>query len=250
MIDLTGRIAFITGGAQGIGLEVATRLAKQGANVALGDINEEKAKQSAEEITALGFGKAIGVYCNVTSIESLAESMKKTADEFGGIDILVNNAGVLHATPISDITMDEWNRQISINLTGAFFAMQQVFPYLKESKAGRIINLASVAGRMGSYASGMGYVASKGGLISLTYGVARQFTKHGITVNCLAPGPIATDMVNEWTQEAKDDLVSRIPVGRFGTTHDIAALISFLASDDAGYISGACLDINGGMHIG
>ncbi len=250
MLKLENRVAVITGGAQGIGLAMAERLTGQGANVVIADLNGEKASESAAKVTALGGGKCIGVTCNVGDLESIKSAMKAAADEFGGIDILVNNAGILHATPIEDITVEEFDRQLMINLRAPFFVTQQALPYLKKSKAGRVINMSSVAGRMGSYASGMGYVAGKGGLIALTYGMARQYAAMGITINCICPGTVGTDMIKEWSDEQVQGLIDKIPAGRLGRPDEIASCVAYLASDEAAFVTGHAMDINGGMFIG
>ena len=250
MFNLNGKTAVITGSAQGIGYDVAVILAKQGANVTISDLNYEKAVEAANQITALGFGKAIAVTCDVRKSDQIINMFEETKKAFGGVDILVNNAGVLHNTPVTEITEEEWQFQIDVNLNGTFLACQKAYDYLKESKAGRIINISSVAGRMGSYASGMGYVASKGAVRSLSMGLARQYGEAGITVNAICPGVIATSMIDLWTEETVQKQLDRVYTGRLGTTQDIGALCVYLASDESGYMTGATLDINGGMFMG
>ena len=250
MFELNGKNAVVTGSAQGIGYDVAVILAKQGANVTISDLNYEKAVAAADSITALGFGKAIAVVCDVRNSEQIINVFEETKKAFGGVDILVNNAGVLHSTPVQDVTEEEWQFQLDVNLNGTFLACQKAYDYLKESKAGRIINISSVAGRMGSYASGMGYVASKGGVRSLSMGLARQYGSAGITVNCICPGVIATSMIDQWDEATLQKQIDRVYTGRLGTTSDIGSLCVYLASDESGYMTGATLDINGGMFMG
>ncbi len=249
MFDLKQKSAVITGSAQGIGFDVAVILAKQGANVTICDVNYDKASEAAAKINEMGAGKAIAVLCDVRKSEHIINTFEETKKAFGTVDILVNNAGVLHSTPVQDITEEEWQFQLDVNLNGTFLACQKAYPYLKESKAGRIINIASVAGRMGSYSSGMGYVASKGGVRSLSMGLARQYGSAGITVNCICPGVIATAMIEQWSKATIDQQLERIYVGRLGTTDDIGALCVYLASNESGFITGATIDINGGMFM-
>ncbi|OON95807.1 MAG: hypothetical protein ATN32_01040 [Candidatus Epulonipiscium fishelsonii] len=250
MFDLSKKTAVITGSSQGIGYDIAALFAKQGVNVTINSRHFDKALVAANKINELGGGKAIAVSCDVRKSDQLINMFEETKKAFGQIDILINNAGVLHSTAVEDITEEEWQFQIDINLTGTFLACQKAYPYLKESKAGRIINIASVAGRMGSYASGMGYVASKGGARSLSMGLARQYGKDGITVNCICPGVIATSMVEQWSEATLQSQLDRVYTGRLGTTYDIGALCIYLASDESGYMTGATLDINGGMFMG
>ena len=250
MFELNGKNAVITGSAQGIGYDIAVIFAKQGANVTICDVNYDKAVASAKEISDLGFGKAIAVLCDVRNSDHIINVFEETKKAFGGVDILVNNAGVLHSTPVTEITEEEWQFQLDVNLNGTFLACQKAYDYLKDSKAGRIINIASVAGRMGSYASGMGYVASKGAVRSLSMGLARQYGSAGITVNCICPGVIATSMIEQWTEETIQAQIDRVYTGRLGTTRDVGALCVYLASDESGYITGSTLDINGGMFMG
>lgn len=249
MFDLTGKNAVITGSAQGIGYDIAVILSQQGANVTICDVNYEKAVEAANKINALGHSKAIATLCDVRNVEHIVSTFEETKKAFGGIDILVNNAGVLHNTPVQDIEESEWQFILDVNLNGTFLASQKAYDYLKESKAGRIINISSVAARMGSYASGMGYVASKGGVRSLSMGLARQYGQDGITVNSICPGVITTPMVELWTEETMKQQLSRVYVGRLGTTDDIGALCAYLASNEAGFVTGATIDINGGMFM-
>ena len=250
MLRLDNRCAVITGGAQGIGGAITEVLAKQGAKVAILDINLDNAKAKALEIKEKFNVDAFGVYLNAGDVASIETAMNEAAELLGGIDILVNNAGILNSTPIADMKEDEWDRVLDINLKGTFFCIQKAEPYLRKSKYGRIINMASMAGRMGAHASGMAYVGSKAGVIGLTKGVARRFAEAQITCNCICPGIIATDMIKQWTPEAMKAQEDRIPVKRLGTAYDVAYGCLYLASDEGGYMTGQGLDINGGIYIG
>lgn len=248
-MSLAGKTALVTGGAQGIGLAIAKRLANDGAKVAIFDINEEKARASADDMKEQGLTVLSG-YVDVVSLDSIKTMLKKTVDTFGALDIVVNNAGILSSTPVQQITEDEWDRIMAVNLKGVFFVSQLAFPYLKERPQPRIINLSSLAGRMGGYESSLAYAASKGGVLSMSYGLSRQYAPYGITVNSICPGPTETPMIQQWTQEQKDGLLAKIPIGKICTPEHIAHTVSFLASDEAEVITGLALDINGGLYVG
>lgn len=248
-MGVEGRIAVVTGGAQGIGYAIATELAKRGAKVFLSDVNKEKAQESAAKLVELGYTAAAG-YCDVSSIESIEESLEEASKVWGGIDILVNNAGIMFSNKIEEVTEKEWDLVLGINLKGLFFCTQKVLPYIEGRPHPRIINISSVAGKMGSYASGMSYVASKGGILSLTYGMSRQLAPRGITVNAVCPGTIETPIMKAWTQDQIDGLKARIPLGRLGQPEDIAQAVAFLAADENDFITGEAISVNGGMYCG
>jgi NAD(P)-dependent dehydrogenase (short-subunit alcohol dehydrogenase family) len=243
------KIALITGAAQGIGLAIARKLASQGIRVAIVDINHEKAESAALTLRQEGFDAA-SFYCDVSRAQNISEMIKAVAEHFGGIDILVNNAGILHSTPIPEVTEAEWDTVMAINLKSVFFASQQALPYLKESTCPRIINISSLAGRMGGFETGMAYTASKGAIISLTYGMARQFAPFGITVNAVCPGTTETEIITQWSKEKIDGLISRIPLKKLGKPANIASAVAYLASEEAEFITGLLMDVNGGMYFG
>jgi NAD(P)-dependent dehydrogenase (short-subunit alcohol dehydrogenase family) len=250
-IDLSGKTAIVTGAGQGIGKEVALALAQNGAKVFAADINLETVnKLKTEGEKRFGRGNLEISVTNVASLEDLEAMVGKCVEVFGGIDILVNNAGILHSTKIEEITEEEWNRILAVNLKSVFFAAQKTLPYMKKKKWGRIINMSSLAGRMGGYANGLAYSASKAGIIGLSQGMARRVAEHNITVNTIAPGTTESEIINQFSQDAKDKLKELIPLGRLGQTQDIAGLVLFLSSDLAGFITGAVIDINGGMYMG
>lgn len=248
-MSLKGKTAIVTGAAQGIGFAIARALAGKGARVALYDLNEAKARESAAQLVAEG-GEAFGGFVDVVDLVSIKAMLADTVSQFGYLDIVVNNAGILFSTAIQDITEQEWDKVLSVNLKSVFFISQQALAYLKGRPNPRIINMASVSGRMGGYESSLAYVASKGGVISLTYGLSRQYAPYGITVNCICPGPTETPMIKQWSAEQVAGLTVRIPLGKLAKPEDIGNAVAFLASDEAGYITGVALDINGGMYVG
>ncbi len=241
---LEGRKAIVTGGAQGIGFAIAKRLDAEGAAVALFDINEELVKKSAAELK-----NGIGVRCDVSSPDSIEAAIKEAAEEMGGLDIVVNNAGILPKSMIEDVTEKDWDLTLDINLKGAFFMSQKALPWLKKSEHARIINTSSLAGRMGGFETCMAYSASKGGINAITMGMARQLAKYHINVNAVCPGTTETPITKAFSEEAMARLLTRIPLGRLGKPEDMAAAVAFLASDDASFITGHMLDVNGGMHM-
>ena len=248
-MNVQNRVAIVTGGAQGSGLALATLLAQRGAKVALTDVKLDQAKAKAEKLKAQGY-EAMGGYCDVSKIDSIKASFKEVADTFGGIDILVNNAGILYSSPVEEITEKEWDLVMAIDLKGCFFCMQQALPYLKGREHPRIINISSVAGQMGSYASGMAYVAAKGGVLSMTYGMSRRLAPYKITVNAVCPGTIETEIIRQWTPEKIQELTSNIPLGTLGKAEDIAQAVAFLAADENDFITGEAISVNGGMYCG
>jgi NAD(P)-dependent dehydrogenase (short-subunit alcohol dehydrogenase family) len=244
-----GEVAVITGAARGIGRAIAEKLCKEGAKAAIVDIDEEKGLQCVQAIQSAG-GEASFFKCDVMSVDEISNCVKSIAARFGHIEILINNAGILHTTPIEDVTEEEWDRIMAINLKSVFFMSQQVIPYMKEAGRGSILNISSLAGRMGGYANGLGYTASKAGIIGLTYGFANRLAKYNICVNAIAPGTTKTDILNGIPKEKLDELQASIPLGRFGMPEDVANAAVFLTSAQAGFITGAVLDVNGGMFAG
>jgi len=243
------RVAIVTGAGQGIGREIAKALAGGGDTVVVADMDGAAAERSAQEIVH-GGGAAYGITTDVTDVAGMRAAFAKALEKFGRIDVLVNNAGILQSTPVEDITPEEWDRVLSVNLRGTFFACQAVLPAMKKAGYGRIVNIASLAGRNGGIATGMAYSASKAGVVGLTRGLASRLAKFSITVNAVAPGTTATPMIRQWTPEQIRGLEQGIPLGRLGRPEEIATAVKFLCSDDAAFITGAVLDINGGVYFG
>ena len=251
ILTLEGRVAIVTGAAQGIGFHAAKMMAANGMKVALVDLNAEKIKKAAEDIKALpDCAGAAPFTCDVSDEKAIEKTVAEIAGHFGRIDVLVNSAGILSSTKIWDIQREEWDRILGVNLSGSFFMVQKVIPYLKQSKHPRIINISSVAGRMGGVENSMSYAASKGGICAITRGMARHLGPFRITVNAVCPGPTRTPIMDAYTEEAMRNLESKNFLGRIGECDDIAAGICYLASEEAGYVTGAMLDINGGFWIG
>ena len=247
MFSLKDKVALITGASQGIGRDTAFALAEAGATVALAARSEDKLNLLAEEILAKG-GHAFAVKMDVADPESVKAAVKQVLDKLGRVDILVNNAAVTRDGLAMRMKAEDWNAVLQTNLTGAHYCIQQVLPTMMRARSGRIINISSVVAQMGN--SGQAnYVAAKAGLIGLTKAVAIEIASRHITVNAVAPGFIDTPMTEGLPENVKEDLRERIPLGRMGTGKDVAAAIVFLASDEAGYITGHVLDVNGGMYL-
>jgi 3-oxoacyl-[acyl-carrier protein] reductase len=244
-LDLTGRVAIVTGASRGIGRAVALTLASAGASVVAG-ARGENAAGVVKEITEAG-GKAIAVALDVTDEASIAAAVARAASEFGKVDILVNNAGITRDTLMLRMKRDDWDAVIATNLTGAFTCTQAVLKGMIKQRYGRIVTISSVVGQSGN-AGQANYAASKAGLIGFSKALAREVASRNITVNVVAPGLIDTDMTRAITDAAQQDWAASIPLGRLGTPDDIAAAVCFLASDAASYITGHVLAVNGGMY--
>jgi len=244
-----GEVAIITGAAQGIGQAIANEFINEGARVAIFDINDKKGK-ALEDTLSTNSEKAKYFHCDVSKVSEIETAVDLVAKTFGTVNILVNNAGILHSTKLEDITEEEWDRMMAINLKSVFFMSQKVLPFFKENGTGRIVNISSLAGRMGGYANGLGYSATKAGIIGLTYGLARRLAGFNVNVNAVAPGTTETDILKAFTPEKIQELRESVPIKRLGKPEDIANLVVFLASFKANFITGAVVDINGGMFTG
>jgi len=247
MFSLKDKVAVVTGASQGIGRDTALALAQAGAKVVLAARNEEKLAALASEIEAAG-GESLAVKMDVADAEQVKAGFKQVIETFGRLDILVNNAAVTRDGLAMRIKKEDWEAVLQTNLTGAHFCIQQALPTMMKARAGRIINISSVVAQSGN-AGQANYVAAKAGLIGLTKAIAIEIASRGITVNAVAPGFIETPMTDVLADKVKEELKTRIPLGRMGSPRDVASAIVFLASDEAGYITGHVLNVNGGMHL-
>ncbi|MDP9147982.1 MAG: 3-oxoacyl-[acyl-carrier-protein] reductase [Acidobacteriota bacterium] len=247
MFSLKDKVAIVTGASQGIGRETALALSEAGAKVAVAARDQEKLHALVAEITGKG-GEAIAVKMDVADAEQIKVGFKSVLEKFGRLDILVNNAAITRDSLAVRMKADDWDAVLRTNLTGAHLCMQQALPSMMKARTGRIINLSSVVARMGN-AGQANYVAAKAGLLGLTKAIAIEMASRNITVNAIAPGFIETPMTDVLPDKVKEEIKARVPLGRMGSGREIAAAIVFLASDEAAYITGQVLDINGGMYL-
>jgi 3-oxoacyl-[acyl-carrier protein] reductase len=247
MFSLKDKVALVTGASQGIGWDIAQALVVAGAKVAAAARTEEKLALLVGEIAAAG-GEAMAVKMDVADAEQVKTGFKQVIDKFGRLDILVNNAAITRDGLAVRMKADDWDAVIRTNLTGAHLCIQQALGTMMRARAGRIINVSSVVAQMGN-AGQANYVAAKAGLIGLTRAIAMEIASRNITVNAVAPGFIETPMTNVLSDKVKEELKARIPLGRLGVARDVSASIVFLASDEAAYITGHVLDVNGGMYL-
>lgn len=247
-MSLSGKVALVTGASQGIGRACAAKLAAQGATVAVVARNQEKLDELVKEIAAAG-GKAYAFALDVANEEQIKTVFKDVIAQLGKIEILVNNAGITKDTLIMRMKRADWDAVINTNLTSAYLCTQQAISSMLKQRWGRIINITSVFGQTGQ-AGQANYAASKAGLIGLTMAMAREVASRNITCNAVAPGFIETSMTAGLSDEFKQNAVKMIPLGRVGTPEDIANSVAFLASEEAGYITGHVLNVNGGMYMG
>jgi len=242
-----GRVAFVTGSAQGIGRAIALALAEAGCDVVIADVNPEKIDSVAKEVESLG-RKSLAIKLDVSDPESVKAGVAKILEAFGKIDILVNNAGITRDGLVMRMKPEDWSLVLRVNLDGTFYCTRAVLHGMVKQRYGRIVNIASVVAQAGNPGQA-NYVASKGGIIGLTKAVAAEVASRNITVNAVAPGFIATAMTEKLPDEVRTRMLSLIPLGRMGTDRDIACGVRFLASDEASYITGHVLSINGGMYM-
>jgi NAD(P)-dependent dehydrogenase (short-subunit alcohol dehydrogenase family) len=248
LFDLTGRVAIISGGSMGLGRQMAEGLAEMGANLVLCARKKERCEEAAESLRSQGV-QVLALACDVKDKSAIQQVVDATLAKFGRIDILINNAGVSWGAPVEDMTLEQWDKVLSTNLTGTFLFCQAAGKAMVAQRSGKIINIASVAGLGGASAElqAIGYHASKGGVIAFTKDLACTWAPHGIQVNAIAPGWFPTHMSGWIIEHRKDSLLEKIPLGRFGSDHDLKGAAVFLASDASAYVTGHVLVVDGGQ---
>src|SRR6266513_1944382 len=248
LFDLTGRVAIITGGSIGLGRQMAEGLAEMGANLVLCARKKERCQQAAEELQQLGI-KTLALACDVKDLDQILDAVQQAASEFGRIDVLINNAGTAWGAPVQELRLEHWNKVIETNLTGTFLFSQAVGRFMVRQSRGKIINMASVAGMRGAPAEfqAIGYHASKGGVIAFTKDLACKWGIHNIQVNAIAPGWFPTRMSEVMIERNRDAFLKKIPLGRFGSDHDLKGAAVFLASDASNFVTGHVLVVDGGQ---
>jgi 3-oxoacyl-[acyl-carrier protein] reductase len=246
-VNMAQQVALVTGGSRGIGRAIAHTFCKAGYAIVIASPELDKNEEVAGEIRALG-GECLTVDFNVASPESVKAGVDAAIAKFGRIDVLVNNAGITRDALSMRMKADDWHKVIAVNLTGTFFTSQAVIPHMMKQRYGRIVSIASVVGEAGNPGQA-NYVASKAGIIGLTKCLAQELASRNITVNAVAPGFIDTDMTAVLTDEQKAKMMAKVPLNRLGQPQDIANAVKFLASDDASYITGQVIRVNGGMYM-
>ena len=237
-----GRVAIVTGGAGGIGLAVGRRLAAAGAKVVLVDLRRDAVSAAAE---SLGAG-ATGVQADVGSVAEVEGLVARTIEREGRIDILINNAGIMGRTaPLWELSVDEWNHVLAVDLTSVFLVSRAIVPHMRARRSGAIVSVASIAGKEGT-PNLIPYTVAKAGIIAFTKALGKEVVADGIRVNCVAPGVIDTPLLGQLPETATQIMLSKAPMGRFGTADEVAAVVQFLASDDASFVTSQCFDASGG----
>ncbi|MCK6619825.1 MAG: 3-oxoacyl-[acyl-carrier-protein] reductase [Calditrichaceae bacterium] len=247
-MQLQDKVAVVTGSTKGIGKEIALEFARRGAKVVVSGRNAERAEAVCAEIKAAG-GSAMAVVGDVSRMADAQQLIERALEQFGQIDVLVNNAGITRDNLLMRMKEEEWDEVLAINLKGAFNCIKSVTRQMMKQRSGRIINITSVVGQMGN-AGQANYAASKAGIIGLTKSVARELASRNITCNAVAPGFIETDMTGALDEKVRESLQAQIPLGRLGSVSDVARMAAFLASDEAAYITGQVINVDGGMVMG
>jgi 3-oxoacyl-[acyl-carrier protein] reductase len=246
-VELIGKVALITGGAQGIGKAIALLLARNGADSVVTDVNLERAEETSGEIRVLG-RKSMALKADVSRLAEVEALVQTVVENFGRIDILVNNAGIARDKLILRMTEEDWDAVLGVNLKGTFNCTKAVIKHMSKQRSGKVVNIASVVGEMGN-AGQANYSASKAGVIGFTKTLAREFAQRGININAIAPGYIQTPMTDALPEKAKEELKRMIPMERLGQPEDVARAVLFLVSEASSYITGHVLNVNGGIYM-
>lgn len=244
-MKLKDRVAIVTGGARGIGKTIAFTFIREAAKVALVDVDRGILETAKNEIKKTG-GEVIIIPCDITKSVEVKAMVNQVQKAFGRIDILVNNAGIIRRGSIETVTEEDWDQVIDVNLKGTFNCSKAIVETMKQQRYGKIVNVSSIAGKMGDITSAPGYGPSKAGIDALTKTLARQLAQYGINVNAVSPHAIETEMSAQWSEERRREIVASIPLGRLGKPEDVAEAVLFLVSDEASFITGEILDVNGG----
>jgi len=244
-MKLKDRVVIVTGGARGIGKAIALSFVREGAKVALVDVDKDKLEVLKNEFEKEK-RKVITISCDITKSSEVNGMVNQVHKKFNRIDILVNNAGIIRRGTIETVTEQDWDRVIEVNLKGTFNCCKAVVEIMKSQRYGKIVNISSIAGKMGDITSAPGYGPSKAGVDALTKTLARQLAPYGINVNAVSPHAIETEMSAQWSEERRKEIIASIPLGRLGKPEDVANAALFLASDEASFITGEILDVNGG----
>jgi 3-oxoacyl-[acyl-carrier protein] reductase len=247
-VKLKSRVAIITGAARGIGKAIALTFIREGAKVALVDVDKGVLEGAKNEIEKKR-GEVIAIPCDITKSVEVNAMVNQVQKTFGRIDILVNNAGIIRRGTIETVTEEDWDRVIEVNLKGTFNCCKAVVELMKQQGYGKIVNVSSIAGKMGDITSAPGYGPSKAGMDALTKTLARQLAKYGINANAVSPHAIETEMSAQWSEERRKEIIASIPLGRLGKPEDVAEAVLFLVSDQASFITGEILDVNGGASM-
>jgi 3-oxoacyl-[acyl-carrier protein] reductase len=246
-MDLTGKRAIVTGAGQGIGRAIALKLARQGAEVIVDDINPETAPQVAQEIQVLG-RKAVAVVADVSRRDDVEQMVQTAVREFGGIDILVNNAGIARSNVLARLKDDQWDEVLNVDLKGILYCIQAVIPSMMKQRSGKIISISSIYGRIGAIGD-VNYAAAKSGVVGLTKTVARELARYNINVNAIMPGLVDTALLRGIPEKYLKPMIEEVPLKRIGRPEDIANVVAFLASEDSSYMTGAIVEVTGGWNM-